>query len=330
VNRLACIAVRPSCYRERARRDQRAAPALRAARAGVCAALGILLCAGALRASAADEAVQLLQVLSPDTLLVEAPSGAQRVRLRGVHADPFCRVEAHLAWSRHLLRPGMPLELAPADAAGLQSVRFEWHGSPLDLGFVLLRAGQALPGALPEDDTKVPAAYTWAARAARAEGRGLWGECGRSLARFRRAGAAYGIPAEILYGIAMVESRHGDGPWPWTLNVAGQPYFFLSREAAWDQMRVLEAQHFDLVDVGFMQVNWRYHHHRFRNSWEALDPDTNQRVAVEILDEYRRSTGSLGRAIARYHSARADAGEAYLRRVAAAAVQIRALSEDAP
>ncbi len=67
-----------------------------------------------------------------------------------------------------------------------------------------------------------------------------------------------------------------------------------------------------------MQVNWHYHHHRFKSTWDALDPKINQRVAETILREQWELTGHLPSAIARYHSANPKLGIPYLRKVIAA------------
>ena len=122
----------------------------------------------------------------------------------------------------------------------------------------------------------------------------------------------------ILHGIAMVESRHGNYPWPWTLNVAGKPYFFIDRESAWNAAQRLTHHQIDNFDIGLMQVNWHYHHHRFKSTWDALDPKINQRVAETILREQWELTGHLPSAIARYHSANPKLGIPYLRKVIAA------------
>jgi len=119
----------------------------------------------------------------------------------------------------------------------------------------------------------------------------------------------------ILNGIAMVESRRGDAPWPWTLNVAGKPYFFVDRESAWNAAQRLTTHHFDQFDIGLMQINWHYHHHRFKSTWQALDPKINQRIAEEILREQWQITGHLSSAIARYHSANPKLGIPYLNKV---------------
>jgi hypothetical protein len=119
----------------------------------------------------------------------------------------------------------------------------------------------------------------------------------------------------ILHGIAMVESRRGNTPWPWTLNVAGKPYFFIDRESAWNASQRLTQHQIDNFDIGVMQVNWHFHKQRFKSTWDALDPKTNQNVAESILREQWERTGHLPTAIARYHSANPELGMPYLKKV---------------
>lgn len=119
-----------------------------------------------------------------------------------------------------------------------------------------------------------------------------------------------GVPALILYGVALQEStmlfgskqnRHSL-PWPWTLNVKGTPRRFESRLLA---ERAL-AENIDvgitLVDIGLMQVNWYWHKDRFDSFKNALDPYTNLRVSADILLEQFAQTKNWYQAVGRYHS----------------------------
>ena len=92
---------------------------------------------------------------------------------------------------------------------------------------------------------------------------------------------------KVLYAVALTESgRSGIGrPWPWTLNVGGRGYFFDSRQAAWKAlMKWLRAGRRS-IDIGLMQVNWRYHKDRLGTPWQALDSYHNLRVGAAILRE---------------------------------------------
>ena len=260
---------------------------------------------------------RLLSLTSPARLEVAIDGGELSITVRGVREDPLCQPDRRLSWARRILIPGTALQLGPPDRWGGRSVQFSWQGNSLDWGFLLLRAGQVLPGGMPDDSTRLPPAYSWAAREARAEGRGLWSECGRLIQRFRHAAEASGVPPAVLYGIAMTESGLAGSPWPWTLNVAGEAQRYPSRRAAWLRLADLAAHGIGAIDIGLMQVNLHYHGFRFRSLWEALDPDINTAVAAAIVREEWSRRGTLAAAIARYHSPDPEAGRVYLQRVAA-------------
>lgn len=120
----------------------------------------------------------------------------------------------------------------------------------------------------------------------------------------------FGIPGAFLYGVALQESamlvgRAGQRrslPWPWTLNVAGTPARFASRAAAEHGLRRALGAGIDSVDVGPMQVNWRYHKHRLVSVERALEPYSNLRVGAALLAEHFADCQSWPEAIGRYHS----------------------------
>jgi len=124
----------------------------------------------------------------------------------------------------------------------------------------------------------------------------------------------------MLYAIALTESgrpaEQGQiEPWPWALNIDGDPIFAASREEA---ARLLAAHSDKTVDVGLLQVNTRWHGHRVDRLEALLDPGTNLTVGAAILKEALASTpGDLTAGIGRYHSARPERAKSYARTVLA-------------
>ena len=105
------------------------------------------------------------------------------------------------------------------------------------------------------------------------------GWCAASVPEgYRVVAEEYGIPHSVLYAIALTESGVGPNdngvrhPWPWTLNVAGRGYVYPSREAAWHALNTFIARGERSIDIGLMQVNWRFHKDKLRDTWQALDP----------------------------------------------------------
>ncbi len=115
------------------------------------------------------------------------------------------------------------------------------------------------------------------------------------------------IPSSILYGIALAESgkmlrTKKFRPWPWTLNVAGIPRRYSSRKAALNGLLFYLQQGIRSIDIGIMQVNWKYHHKKLGTPWQALEPFNNTRTGAKILNAQYKKTGNWKIAIGRYHS----------------------------
>ena len=130
------------------------------------------------------------------------------------------------------------------------------------------------------------------------------------------------IPDSIFYAVALAESGRSantDGvrrPWPWTLNVAGDGYYYATRLEAWQALRDWLDQGKRSIDIGLMQVNWRYHHERLGDPWQALDPYHNLRVGADILRECFTSERDWWASVGCYHApANPARAQGYRRRV---------------
>ena len=108
-------------------------------------------------------------------------------------------------------------------------------------------------------------------------------------AGYQQVAREYGLPPALLYAVALTESgqsslSHGEfRPWPWALNIDGKGQYFPSRQSAWRALQAALTKTDASVDIGLMQVSWRYHHSSLGSSWQALDPYHNLRVAAELL-----------------------------------------------
>ena len=125
-------------------------------------------------------------------------------------------------------------------------------------------------------------------------------------AAYQQIARQAGIPAEILYAIALQESalplRGQLRPWPWTLNVAGRPKRFANHHTACHALhQALATTSPTRIDIGLAQINWGYHHQRFASPCTALHPIRNLRVAAQVLREQHRHTGDWLLAAGRYH-----------------------------
>lgn len=145
-------------------------------------------------------------------------------------------------------------------------------------------------------------------------------DCARLAAE---AGEEAGLPSGLLPAISLVESGRGDGkggvaPWPWTLNQGGKGMYFDTQADALAYLEDAVAQGVTNIDVGCMQLNWKWHSAGFRSAADMMDPVRNTRYAARFLSELHDRLGSWETAAAAYHSTDPERGERYLQKVLAA------------
>jgi soluble lytic murein transglycosylase-like protein len=124
---------------------------------------------------------------------------------------------------------------------------------------------------------------------------------------YHRVATEYQVPVRLLYAVALQESRTTLGaqlkrPWPWTLNVAGVGYRYGSRQAAFAAINQHLASGEARIDIGLMQVHWRFHKDRLGSVWAALSPYHNLRVGASILRDCYQRMGDWSQASGCYHS----------------------------
>ena len=182
----------------------------------------------------------------------------------------------------------------------------------------LLRAGHAVwsSGAIDSDTID-----------AMAEGRGIWAAAPlTTLAQV----AGITLPAEILTAIAVKETGRKSRFWPWSINWGGRSYYLESRQQAIEAARYLIHAGYTNFDTSVMQVNWKWHGHRFASIEAAFDPITSIRVAEQILLENFKATGSWREAIARYHSKTPSLNQPYLEGVLKHMTRIQKTNLESP
>ncbi|EJO51336.1 lytic transglycosylase [Burkholderia multivorans] len=245
----------------------------------------------ALAASYAQSAV-IAQVISPVSVVIQ-DGQSRRVAMLPGKPVYYCGLDAFTEWAS-------PLVGQPVRSSRETGITVSIDGRDVALDDLFIDRGWLQPPVL--DD---------GAQAALVERRGGWA-CSRAVVPFELLHT--NVDPKILAGIALNESNYRGHAWPWTLNVAGQGYFFKSREEAYKAIESLLARDRCDFDVGLMQVNWCYHGKRFASAWDALAPATNVAVAEAILTENFARTDSVAKAVAYYHSANPNPGRAYLAR----------------
>lgn len=145
-------------------------------------------------------------------------------------------------------------------------------------------------------------------------------DCARLAAE---AGAEAGLPEGLLPAISLVEAGRGTGnggiaPWPWTLNQGGKGMYFDTREEALAYLKQAVTEGVTNIDVGCMQLNWKWHAAGFATPEDMIDPARNTRYAARFMVELYNRLGSWETAAAAYHSTTPDKGQRYLQKVMAA------------
>lgn len=95
----------------------------------------------------------------------------------------------------------------------------------------------------------------------------------------------------------------------------GKGHFFPTKAAAITAVRKLQADGVRNIDVGCIQVNLKYHPKAFENLEEAFDPAANALYAAQLFAKLRRTTKSINRAVAHYHSTTRDRNRPYTKKV---------------
>lgn len=247
-------------------------------------------------------AASIAEVVSPTSILLVEGNVRSLASFDGKPVF-WCGQKAFESWAVPLV--GQPVASNPE--AGI-TVTVDAHDVSLE--HLLVKKGWLQPAVLDDD-----------AQAAVTEGRGGWA-CASAVAPFELMHRT--VDPKVLAGIALNESGVNGRAWPWTLNIAGQGFFFKTREDAYRVVMSLIARGRSDFDVGIMQINWGYHARRFASPWDALAPATSIRVAEEILNENYGKTHSVAKAIAYYHSTNPVPGQAYLARFARHLNQIQA------
>jgi len=118
------------------------------------------------------------------------------------------------------------------------------------------------------------------------------------------------VPVDILYAVALAESgmpyQGEQMPWPWALNIDGRSVFCESQQDAVHRVAQAIRQE-QSVDIGLMQINWRWHRQRFTSVDESLVPIKNLSAGATILYEQFEQTDDWWEAVGRYHDPGQDA-----------------------
>lgn len=123
---------------------------------------------------------------------------------------------------------------------------------------------------------------------------------------YRQVAQQAGVPADLLYAVALTESgtrvAQGVRPWPWTLNVAGTGYRYVTRAQACSALRrFMQTTSHKRIDAGLGQINIGWNGQHFATPCDALAPYPNLHVTAKLLRQHYDKWRSWHEAAGRYH-----------------------------
>jgi Transglycosylase SLT domain len=121
------------------------------------------------------------------------------------------------------------------------------------------------------------------------------------------------IPSGLLAAIAKLECNTQ----AYALNVNGNAVFNKSLEEASGIVKKKLASGLKNIDLGVMQLNYRWHGDKFINVTQMLMPENNIKYAASLLKSLRTKHGSWHKAVRYYHSAKPEHHRKYSRKVVA-------------
>jgi soluble lytic murein transglycosylase-like protein len=117
-----------------------------------------------------------------------------------------------------------------------------------------------------------------------------------------RAAHKHGVPLGMLYAVGLTETGRGDSLRPYALNIDGRAVYEGDRTAALTRFRAAEQAGARFIDVGCMQINYRFHGQNFASVADMLEPAGNVDYAARFLRQLREREGNWTMAVARYHA----------------------------
>jgi hypothetical protein len=165
----------------------------------------------------------------------------------------------------------------------------------LGLCLALAFAAELVPAALRAEETDPAAAL-----------------CEQAIVAGARRG---GVPPEVLHAIALTETGRNAGgrvrPYPWAINREGKGHWFRSREEALAFAQESVAAGRPSIDVGCVQINFRWHGRALPSLEHMFDPEWTATYSAQILRTLYEERGSWSEAAGAYHSLTPDLAQIY-------------------
>lgn len=110
------------------------------------------------------------------------------------------------------------------------------------------------------------------------------------------------LPPGLLEAVALTESGQGGQPYPWALNIGGQPVMAASFQAAAALLRRADGRPRLDAAVGCMQIHMRYHLDTVETPEWVLEPRNNVWYAAGFLRQLFDQYGDWRLAVGHYNA----------------------------
>ncbi len=117
-----------------------------------------------------------------------------------------------------------------------------------------------------------------------------------------RASRETDVPLAVLYAVALTETGQRGALHAFAMNIHGKPAFNATLPEALSTFDQARRQGENLVDIGCMQINYRYHGKHFTSVQEMFEPSKNVDYAARFLKTLHKGEGTWTSAVARYHA----------------------------
>ncbi len=121
-------------------------------------------------------------------------------------------------------------------------------------------------------------------------------------AQIAAAAQRYDIPVAVFYAVGLLETGGRDGLQPFTMNIEGRSSLNASLPEALATFDAARRRGASLIDIGCMQINYRWHGKNFASVTEMFDPVHNVDYAARFLRELKTREKTWTLAVARYNA----------------------------
>lgn len=110
------------------------------------------------------------------------------------------------------------------------------------------------------------------------------------------------MPLAVFYAVGLQETGTRSGLQPFAMNIEGRAVASATIGDALRTFAAARARGAQLIDIGCMQINYRFHGDQFASVDAMFDPAKNVDYAAKFLRGLKAREGSWTLAVARYNA----------------------------